>query len=207
MFWFSSDFSSCPPGPLSSFSPCLGRNVFFNQTNDSTKLYIILKLSETLSFVGTVALTVLQGSISVFGSIIPASSIRHQVYAPQNYPIATMESIEYFTRSSVIPTLPPFMEELVTKSDAILEIKDLRSGVQGLYQVCPVHLAVFGGPIETKFDFKLREFFPVCPPHIPRIPSDTGYRFYTAVALIVHSPYLLHGPMHWQRRVRGRKSA
>jgi polynucleotide 5'-hydroxyl-kinase GRC3/NOL9 len=141
--------------------------VIFDQTNDSMKLYIILKLSETLSFVGTVALTVLQGSISLFGSIIPASSIRHPVYAPKNYPIATIASIEYLRQSPVNPTLPAFMEGLVSESDAILEIEDLHSGVQGLYQVCPIHLAIFEGPVETKFDFKLRQFFPVCPPHSP----------------------------------------
>jgi hypothetical protein len=203
----SFDFSSYLAEPLSSFSPCLGRNVFFDYTNESTKLYVILKLSETLSFVGTVALTVLQGSISVFGSIIPPSSIRHQIYAPKNYPIATMESIEYFKRSSVNPTLPTFMKELVTESDAILEIEDLHSGVQGLYQVCPVHLAIFEVPIETGFDFKLRQFFPVCSPHSLWVSSDTDRRFYTAAALMIHSQYLLHGPAHCHRRIHGRKSA
>jgi polynucleotide 5'-hydroxyl-kinase GRC3/NOL9 len=139
--------------------------MFFDQTNGSTKLYIILKLSETLSFVGTVALTVLQGSVSLFGSITPASSIRHSVYAPKNYPTATMESIEYLRRSSVNPKIPVFMEPLVTESDAVLQIEDLHSGVQGLYQVCPIHLAIFEGPIETQFDFRLRQFFPVGLPH------------------------------------------
>jgi hypothetical protein len=76
-----------------------------------------------------------------------------------------MESMEYLRRSLVNPKIPVFMELLVTESDAVLEIEDLHSGVQGLYQVCPIHLAIFEGPIETKFDFRLRQFFPVGLPH------------------------------------------
>jgi len=61
--------------------------------------------------------------------------------------------------------VPDFMKEFVTESDAVIEIDDLRSGIQGLYQVCPVHLANFEAPLDSGFNFKLREFFPVCPIH------------------------------------------
>jgi hypothetical protein len=207
MLFISPDFSSHPAEPLSSFSPVLGRNVFFDHTNDSTKLFIILKFSETFSFVGTVALTVLQGSISLFGSIIPASPIRHQVYAPKNYPSATIESIEYLNRYPATPTVPTFIKELVTESDAVIQIEDLQSGVQGLHQVCPTHMAIFEAPVGASFDFKLREFFPVCPPRRFLVPSNAHRSFFTVVPPTLNFTYLLHGPLHWRTQRHGRGSA
>ena len=188
-----SDSSSQSLDLVSTFSPSLDQNVFFSDTGNSTKLYTLLKPSETLSFVGTVAVTVLQGSISLFGSVIPASSTRHSIYAPKNYPLATMECIAHSNAPGMQSMVPDFMKNTVTASDAVLIIEDLCSGVQGLRQVCASHVAIFEAPNDFRFDFRLREFFPVCQPQVVLVFSDHDHRFDMEIHLIFHSPHIPPG--------------
>jgi hypothetical protein len=121
-----------------------------------------MKPSETLSFVGTVALTLIHGQISLFGSTINASATRHMIYAPVNYPTATIEATGESRNSSEYSSLPQDIAKRAEQTDSVLVIEDLSSGVEGLNQICGGnHNAKFQSLSDTQFPFGLRQFFPV----------------------------------------------
>jgi polynucleotide 5'-hydroxyl-kinase GRC3/NOL9 len=135
---------------------------------------LIFKPEDTLSFLGTVRLTVLQGSILLFGSPLYASPVVHSVFAPKSYPVATIsvisESSDGYSSASKssspsdrieASTLPQNIRSAISSSDVIIKVQDSNSGVQELGNICSEHLVSFKALPEFDFDFKLREFFPV----------------------------------------------
>jgi polynucleotide 5'-hydroxyl-kinase GRC3/NOL9 len=144
---------------ISTFTPSLDQNVFFDHTLSS--VYLVLSPSETLSFVGTVSLTVVQGTISLFGSLLHTSTRRHRVYAPKNHPVARIEAIEAPKEIENRMSLPMFLASSVNQSQTVIMVQDLNSGIQGLAKICGIQQSDFETLNELKFDFKLREFHPV----------------------------------------------
>jgi hypothetical protein len=144
---------------ISTFTPSLDQNVFFDNTLSS--VYLVLSPSETLSFVGTVCLTVIQGTISLFGSPLHASTGHHRVYAPKNHPVATIEAIEAPEDIENRKPLPMSLASSVNQSQTVIMVQDLNSGIQGLAKIYGIQQSNFETLNELKFDFKLREFHPV----------------------------------------------
>lgn len=144
---------------ISTFTPSLDQNVFFDDTQSA--VYLVLSPSETLSFVGTVSITVLQGTISLFSSLLHASTGHYRVYAPKNYPVATIEAIEAPKELENRTPLPAFLESSVNQSQTVIMVQDLHSGIQGLAKIFGIQQSTFETLNELQFDFKLREFHPV----------------------------------------------
>lgn len=147
---------------LSTFQPVPNKNVFIEGENSSSlRLYLVLNPGETLSFIGTIALTVIQGSVSLFGSLLEASPNSHAIYAPKTYPTATIEALESMPTIISGLSLPPVIPALIEPHQVVILLKDLSSGVQGLGRICGFLQGAFEVPHEYEFNFRLREFHPV----------------------------------------------
>lgn len=175
---------------ISAFTPSLDQNVFFDNTNSS--IYLVLSPSETLSFVGTVSITVIQGTILLFGSLLHASTVHHRVYAPKNYPVATIEAIEAQKEMQARKQLPAFLESSVNQSQTVIMVQDLHSGIQGLAKICGIQQSTFETLNELQFDFKLREFHPVSRQEIPHSSSSSFQILHGSAA---HPPF--QKPSNW----------
>lgn len=155
------------PTLISTFEPLLDRNVFFDfhggSSSTVTAIYLVFKSLDTLSFFGTVSLTVLQGSILLFGSALHASSVAHSVFAPKSYPMATVSVLSDQVLCSQPQPLPEKIKDIVTACDVVIKLEDLKSGIQSLADICGDRNILFEALPEFKFNFKLHEFFPVSP--------------------------------------------
>lgn len=124
----------------------------------------MLKGSETLCFFGTVSLTVLQGSIILSGTRLNPSSTSHPVFAPTNYPIATIKVLQQSRNQPFGKiSLPDFLMDKAHSNDVIIRIQDLGSGIRKLGRVCGLDPSLFERQAES-IDFGLQEFFPVNDP-------------------------------------------
>lgn len=100
----------------------------------------------------------IQGELSLFGSLLQASTIQHSVFAPKNYPTATIKALEHSGNNK---TLPETIAKSVNPSQTVIMVKDLHSGIQGLGRVCGILQPAFETVNEFSFDLRLREFHPV----------------------------------------------
>ena len=132
---------------------------------DKRTTVIVLQAGETLSFLGTVGLTLLQGEITLFGTALYPSTTQHSIFAPRSYPVATITTSD---RSSSHPLLSDALwisknlGDNVTPDHAILLLQDLDCGIEGLGQVCKTFANAF--EIDSDYrgiDFGLAQFRPV----------------------------------------------
>ncbi|PVG04867.1 hypothetical protein CPB86DRAFT_803579 [Serendipita vermifera] len=155
---------SISPTRMSTFMPRLNDNVFIEKGRhqiEQTRVTIIMKPSETLSFLGTIALTLLYGQVTLFGSTIIPSPTRHMIYAPINYPTATIEASIGPNHGSRPSLLPPEIAKRIEPVDSVLVIEDSLSGVEGLNLICGGnHNTKFHGFSDFPFAFELHQFFP-----------------------------------------------
>ncbi|CCA67460.1 hypothetical protein PIIN_01290 [Serendipita indica DSM 11827] len=144
---------------LSTFVPSWNQNIFpCQKENGGMAIYIILKPEETLTFIGTIYLTVLQGSISLLGSTISASPIEHPVFASKDYPTATIEALEADSAPFAPP--PAKIADAVSSDHILISIQDLNSGIEGLMKLFDSHASIFTSRSDFG-DWGLREFFPI----------------------------------------------
>ncbi len=161
---------------LSTFEPSNGLNLFILSVEERRQLktlglpdkrttIIVLQAGGTLSFLGTVGLTLLQGEVTLFGTALYPSTIQHSIFAPRSYPVATITGGD---KSSTHPLLseatwlPKKLEGNLTPDHAIFLLQDLDCGIEGLGQVCKTFANVF--EIDSDYqgvDFGLTEFQPV----------------------------------------------
>ncbi|KAM6499009.1 hypothetical protein JOM56_006957 [Amanita muscaria] len=144
-----------PIQTLTTFKPAPNRNVFhlspaqLQEANLSPALgaLLVLSIAETICIAGTYQLTVLQGTVSLLGANLSASTTTHRVFAPKSSPLPVIEALS--SKPSVLNTESSHRLGLVGASGAVIAIQELRTGVQGLGHVCKI----FSGD----FDFTQEE--------------------------------------------------
>ncbi|KAG9026443.1 Polynucleotide 5'-hydroxyl-kinase grc3 [Tulasnella sp. JGI-2019a] len=133
--------SSLQGNVLSSFEPKLGENVFPSLVEGGT--VVILELEDTLCFMGSVSLTVIHGTVEVFGSTLSKSSRAHSIYAPRCAPLPILSC----STSLVAPTTTGLLHEVSKRlqaSNSAVLLRPLSTGVEGLGNVCSTFEGVFG---------------------------------------------------------------
>jgi polynucleotide 5'-hydroxyl-kinase GRC3/NOL9 len=161
---------------LSTFEPSTGINLVIMSVEDRAQLKalglpdksttaFVLQAGETLSFLGTVGLTLLQGEITLFGTTLYPSSTQHPIFAPRSHPIATVTASNNSSEHPLLSEatwLPKNLRDNVTLDHAILLLQDLDCGIEGMGRVCKTFANVF--EIDSDYrgvDFGLAQFCPV----------------------------------------------
>jgi len=161
---------------LSTFEPSIGLNLFILSVEERRQLKtlglpdkrttaIILQARETLSFLGTVSLTLLQGGVTLFGTTLYPSTTQHSIFAPRSYPVATITAGDNSSSHPLLSGatwLPKNLGGSVTPDHTILLLQDLDCGIEGLGRVCKTFANVF--EIDSDYqgvDFGLAQFRPV----------------------------------------------
>jgi len=161
---------------LSTFESSAGLNLFILSVEERRNLKalglpdkrttaIALQAGETLSFLGTVGLTLLQGEITLFGTALHPSTTQHPIFAPRSYPVATITASNNASDHPLLSEatwLPEILGGNVTPDRAILLLQDLDCGIEDLGRVCQTFANVFN--IDSDYrgvDFGLAQFGPV----------------------------------------------
>ena len=134
---------------LTTFTPTLNQNIFHLSQDKLSALdlksaqgtLIAISAEETLCIGGTYLLTILRGTVSLLGASIGASTRCHRVYAPKSSPLPVLEAVS---------SEPSILSDEVSRrlgidglSDAIILIQELRTGIQGLGNLCKMFSGVF----------------------------------------------------------------
>ncbi|PFH47021.1 hypothetical protein AMATHDRAFT_153153 [Amanita thiersii Skay4041] len=140
---------SLPPRSLSTFHPIRGQNLFYVSPNQLSSLKVpqkngtILKLSpeETICIAGTYMLTVLQGTISILGTLLTVSPKPHNIYAFKSSPLPVITAVS--SESTLLQGTIPTELGISMPSGIVVMIQELQTGVEGLGRVCKVFHGVF----------------------------------------------------------------
>ncbi|KAF7965772.1 hypothetical protein HWV62_41966 [Athelia sp. TMB] len=144
-----------PPHLLSTFEPVWGQNIFsfsvgevgveFLDVTDKPTTVLILNPEETLAVLGTYALTLLRGTITLAGTQLEVSKTPHRIFAPRSSPIPVIKALPYDSqRHSPLPVpLPEIIRHQLGMDCTIIAVQELHSGVQGLGLVCRIFDGVF----------------------------------------------------------------
>lgn len=141
--------SRSEPSQLSTFRPTRDLNVYelsADEVNDmglqNEASVLSIEREETLALLGTYALTVLKGSISILGVTLSASKVAHHVFAPRSAPIPILRCVSSDVHADLdIYSLPPRIRN--SRDGAVVAIQSLDTGVEGLGRVCRVFDGVF----------------------------------------------------------------
>lgn len=141
--------SRSEPSQLSTFRPTRDLNVYELSNDEASAtglqnetLVLSIDREETLALLGSYALTVLSGSISILGVTLSASKVPHHVFAPRSAPIPILRCASSDVHADLnMYSLPP----RIRKNDggAVVAIQSLDTGVEGLGRVCRVFDGVF----------------------------------------------------------------
>ncbi|KAH7343973.1 hypothetical protein B0J17DRAFT_714121 [Rhizoctonia solani] len=114
---------------------------------------ILLNEGESLLFVGTMELTLLQGSIQLLGTILTPSRTSHRIFAPRTHPIPILDVLGQPTgtipqhpnqkRPQLTSELPGRIIESLSSSHVVLVFQELVTGVEGLGRVVPTFAGIF----------------------------------------------------------------
>lgn len=141
--------SGYQPLQLSTFRPLRDSNFFELSAEEistvglqAETIVVSIDREETLALLGTYALTVLKGSVSILGATLSASKIAHRVFACRFAPIPILRCVALDAHpDSNLPSLPPRIRHIT--GGAVLAIQSLETGVEGLGRVCRVFDGVF----------------------------------------------------------------
>jgi polynucleotide 5'-hydroxyl-kinase GRC3/NOL9 len=141
---------------LSSFEPNWNNNIFAlspaeisslessNLVGDSA-IVIILTPGETLSLLGAYALTVMYGSVYLAGVTLHSSQTIHHVFAPRCSPVPALQCFQSNgkTRDPKPVSLPGRVHPFLNADCAVVVLRKLCTGVEGLGRVCRTFEGVF----------------------------------------------------------------
>lgn len=134
---------------LSTFKAVVDENLFYLNEEELSSLglsgagcLVALNTEETLCLLGACALTVLHGSVTVFGTTLSASLTVYPIYAPRSSPLPVIEPSNKMT--SVLPSgnLSPRLRDLPL-SKTVIFIRELKTNVEGLGNICRTFNDVF----------------------------------------------------------------
>ncbi|KAG6816001.1 hypothetical protein H0H87_009540 [Tephrocybe sp. NHM501043] len=131
------------PDILSTFVPTSGQNIYFIDATEVSALQlesaslhhatvVVLRPEETLCLLGTYALTVLQGSVTLQGATLSASPRSHRVFAPRSAPLPVLEGLHGTGSIPHVQQLPQAAQSVISAPVALLLLQELHSGVEGL---------------------------------------------------------------------------
>ncbi|KAG1838633.1 Pre-mRNA cleavage complex II protein Clp1-domain-containing protein [Suillus subalutaceus] len=141
--------SRSEPSQLSTFRPTRDLNVYelsadeANATGLQSETSVLsIDREETLALLGTYALTVLKGSVSILGVTLSASKVAHHVFVPRSAPIPILRCASSDVHADLnIYSLPPRIRH--NHGGAVVAIQSLDTGVEGLGRICRVFDGVF----------------------------------------------------------------
>ena len=195
---------------LSTFEPYSGINLFVLSVEERRQLKtlglpdkrtttIVLQAGATLSFLGTVGLTLLQGAVTLYGTTLYPSTIQHSIFAPRSYPVATITGCDNSSTHPLLSEatwLPKKLGENVTPDHAVFLLQDLDCGIKGLGQVCKTFANVFEMDSDYQgVDFGLTQFQPVGKFHFPFSSSSPTQSQQIRQGSVHLSPYVQ--PLSW----------
>jgi polynucleotide 5'-hydroxyl-kinase GRC3/NOL9 len=134
---------------LSTFMAIIDENLFYLNAEELSSLglsgvgcLVALNTKETLCLLGTCTLTVLHGSVAVFGTTLSASFTAYPIYAPRSSPLPIIEPSNKM--KSVLPSgnLSPRLRDLLL-SKTVIFIRELKTNVEGLGNICRTFDGVF----------------------------------------------------------------
>ncbi|CAE6391249.1 unnamed protein product [Rhizoctonia solani] len=119
----------------------------------TTARVITLSQGESLLFVGTMELTLLQGSIRLLGTILSPSKTSHKIFAPRSHPIPVLEALGVPASTSfgissqegpdLISRLPKHITQALSSSHVVLALQELVTGVEELGRVVQTFSGIF----------------------------------------------------------------
>lgn len=144
------------PSVLSTFQPIPEKNVFYLSPDEIITLglsthtkdmvtVLALAPTETISLLGTYAFSLVHGSVSLSGVTLATSPIVHRVFAPRSSPIPIFKCLVGDTNipSPNISSLPRRLHLLFQSDGAIIVLRQLRTGVEGLGRICRTFDRIF----------------------------------------------------------------
>ncbi|KAH9916798.1 uncharacterized protein B0H18DRAFT_1124020 [Fomitopsis serialis] len=148
--------SKLVPKVLSTFQPVLDQNMFYLTPEDiqildlpspslqcdNTGTLIVLHPSNSLALLGTYRLTVLQGAVSLMGSVLTASRTCHRVFAPRSSPIPVLRSIAA-SLNGPQSAMPDRVRSTLGPGATVVLLQELQTGVERLGTVCRTFEGVF----------------------------------------------------------------
>lgn len=145
-----------PLSLLSTFEPKWDQNAFTlssaeiqflesSGVTDESNAMLVLTLGETLSLLGTYALTLVHGSITIAGVMLNPSLKSHHIFAPRSSPVPVIQALQYIGQqaTAIHSSFPEVMHPFLKNDCAILVLQELRTGIQGLGRVCRIFDGVF----------------------------------------------------------------
>lgn len=129
------------PHTPSTFQPSNGHNMFLLSISEikalrltgADALALVLSPTDTFGFIGLAKLSVLAGSISLFGTTLHPSKLCHDVFAPRTSPIPIITVVDSRQRTEVeVPELPLKIKNKIKPGDAVIVLQELDNGIEGL---------------------------------------------------------------------------
>ncbi|CAE6405083.1 unnamed protein product [Rhizoctonia solani] len=121
---------------------------------------VLLNQGESLLFVGTIELMLLQGSIRLLGTIILPSKTSHKIFAPRSHPIPVLDALgppidanlEGSSQEGphLISRLPKHITQFISPSHVVLVLQELVTGVEELGRVVQTFSGVFEPDVREK---------------------------------------------------------
>ncbi|CAE6524732.1 unnamed protein product [Rhizoctonia solani] len=120
---------------------------------------ILLNQGESLMFVGTMELTLLQGSMRLLGTTLTPSRTSHRIFAPRFHPIPVLHALgqpggassqESSQKISLVSRLPGHVIKSISALHVVVAIQELVTGVEGLGQVVQPFTGVFEPDIRDR---------------------------------------------------------
>ncbi|EIN04313.1 hypothetical protein PUNSTDRAFT_93035 [Punctularia strigosozonata HHB-11173 SS5] len=145
--------------PVSTLRPIRDQNIFHLTPQEVSALgiaspspatFVLLVPDETLSLIGTYALTILRGAVSLQNVTLRPSLTSHRVFASRLSPISPIRALKMDTVLAVEGLdmcLPRRIKAIVGNRIAVV-IQELRTGVENLSKVC----RLFSGAFRTSQD-------------------------------------------------------
>ncbi|KAF8164297.1 hypothetical protein BJ912DRAFT_1068415 [Pholiota molesta] len=137
--------------PLSTFSPVVGQNIFVLNDSECNLLgfsepttLVGLTNDDSLCLLGTCILTVLQGSLSLFGTTISQSPKKHPIFAPRSSPLPILRSAPGSPSLSVVNASKASARlHPIHNFQTVVAIQENRTSAEGLGRICRTFEGVF----------------------------------------------------------------
>jgi polynucleotide 5'-hydroxyl-kinase GRC3/NOL9 len=139
---------------LSTFKPASDKNIFtiygeecspFGITDAGT--LVCLTAEDALCLLGNFRLTVLWGSLELFGTVLAASETTHKIYAPHCSPLPILRSGRGQNSASVLDdqTIPHRLRGIF-EFNTVVVFQSLETGVEHLGRICRPFDGIFEPP-------------------------------------------------------------
>jgi polynucleotide 5'-hydroxyl-kinase GRC3/NOL9 len=129
---------------LSTFKPASDTNFFTISAEECSSLgvtgpgtLVCLTVEDALCLLGNFRLTVLWGSLELFGTVLAASETTHRIYAPRCSPLPILRSGRGQNSASILDdqSIPQRLRGIF-EFNTVVMLQSLETGVEHLGQIC-----------------------------------------------------------------------